>query len=92
MQLKTVLNRVHPVKGFVYEKAHMVPDAAQPNEVRLDVRVRARRGSRGICSACGRRGPPHGTGPADSLPFRRVGKQQSGFFVVRLARNARHYE
>jgi len=61
MLIKTVLNRVHPVKGFVYEKVNMVPDAARPNEVRLDVRVRPRRGSRGTCSGCGRRGPGYDT-------------------------------
>lgn len=57
MLIKTLLNRVHPVKGFVYEQVKMVPDAAAINEVRLEVRVRPRRGSRGACSSCGRRGP-----------------------------------
>ena len=57
MQLKTLLNRVHPVKGFVYEKIQLVPDSQQPNAVRIDVQVRPRCGSRGICSGCGRRGP-----------------------------------
>jgi len=61
MQLKTILNRVHPVKGFVYEKVSWASDAAAPCGLRLDVRVRARRGSRGICSGCGRRGPGYDT-------------------------------
>lgn len=66
MQLKTILNRVHPVKGFVYEKVSWASDAAAPCGLRLDVRVRARRGSRGLCSGCGRRGPGY-----DSLDDRR---------------------
>jgi len=61
MLLKTVLNRVHPVKGFVYEHVKMTPDAAEVNGIRLEVRVRARRGSRGVCSSCGRRGPGYDT-------------------------------
>jgi transposase len=56
MLIKTLLNRVHPVKGFVYEKDQLVKDRTQPNGCRLDVQVRPRRGSRGICCGCGRRG------------------------------------
>ena len=59
MQLKTVLNRVHPVKGFVYEKDQMVEDRNQPNGVRLTVRIRPRRGSRGICDGCDRPAPAY---------------------------------
>ena len=44
MQLKTILNQVHPVKGFVYEKAERVEDSSQPNGFRIDVRMRARHG------------------------------------------------
>lgn len=61
MLIRTLLNRVHPVKGFVYEQVKIVPDAAEVNEVRLEVRVRPRRGSRGACSSCGRRGPGYDT-------------------------------
>ena len=61
MLIKTLLNRVHPVKGFVYEQVKIVPDAAATNDARLEVRVRPRRGSRGACSCCGRRGPGYDT-------------------------------
>lgn len=56
MQLKTLLNLVHPVKGFVYERDRIVDDAMQPTGHRIDVWLRARRNSRGVCSGCGRRG------------------------------------
>ena len=65
MQLKTLLNRVHPVKGFVYGKFRQIEDDSEPNGVRLEVEVRARRGSRGICSHCGKAGPAY-----DRLPER----------------------
>lgn len=65
MLLKTILNRVHPVKGFVYEKVKLVPDAFACNGVRLEVSMRARRGSQGVCSSCGRRGPGYDTQPVE---------------------------
>ena len=49
MLIKTVLNRVHKVKGFVYEKARFHHDE-------LEVEVRPRRGSRPYCGGCGRQG------------------------------------
>lgn len=59
MQLKTVLNRVHRIKGFVYEEVRWAGD-------QIEVAVRPRQGSRPVCSACGRRGPGY-----DTLPQRR---------------------
>jgi transposase len=50
MQLKTVLNRVHKIKGFVYGKAAFAGK-------RIEVEVHPRKGSRPICSGCGKRGP-----------------------------------
>jgi transposase len=50
MQVKTVLNRVHKIKGFVYGKIGMVAGA-------IEVEVLARQGSRPICSMCGRKCP-----------------------------------
>jgi transposase len=61
MQLKTLLNFVHPVKGFIYEKARMMDDPSQPNGKRIEVTLRARRGSHGVCSSCGRRGATYDT-------------------------------
>lgn len=59
MLLKTLLNRVHPVKGFVYEKDELVEDAGAANGVRLEATLRARTGSRGFCSGCGKAGPAY---------------------------------
>lgn len=59
MQLKTLLNRVHPVKGFVYERVRLVDDPRRSVGCRIDVALRPRRGSRGYCSSCGRRGPTY---------------------------------
>lgn len=52
MQVKTLLNRVHKVKGFVYEDVRF---RTEKPEV-IEVTIRPRRGSRPYCSACGRRG------------------------------------
>jgi hypothetical protein len=62
MLLKTLLNRVHPVKGFVYEKDVLVADPRQPNGVGIEVPVRPRKGSAGVCSGCGQPGPTYDTG------------------------------
>lgn len=59
MLVKTVLNRVHKVKGFVYEKVRFNGDE-------IEVEIRPRKGSRPICSGCGRPGPGY-----DTLPRRR---------------------
>lgn len=54
MQIKTVLNRVHKIKGFVYGKIRFAGD-------RIEVEVRPRKGSRPICSGCGQAGPGYDT-------------------------------
>jgi len=53
-QLKTILNRVHPIQPFVY--TDVVLDGLQ-----VVVGVRARRGARGHCSGCGCRRRTHDT-------------------------------
>lgn len=62
MLVKTVLNRVHKVKGFVYEKARFNGD-------RIEVEIRPRKGSRPICSGCGRPGPGYDTLPRRQFAF-----------------------
>lgn len=69
MLIKTLLNRVQPVKGFVYDKVQLVPDISQPDDVRLEVSMRPRRRSRGVCSGCGRRGPTYDTLQARAFDF-----------------------
>jgi len=54
MLIKTVLNRVHPLKSFVYGTVTLMACA-------LRVEVRPRKGSRGRCSWCCRRGPTYDT-------------------------------
>lgn len=54
LSVKTLLNHVHPVKGFVYESARLSGDR-KGRDVQIEVDVRPRRGSRGICSGCGKR-------------------------------------
>lgn len=54
MTIKTILNRCHPIRYFVYGAARFVGD-------QIHVEVRSRRGSRGCCSGCGTRGPTYDT-------------------------------
>lgn len=69
MRLKTLLNRVHPVKGFVYAAPRIVEDAAEVNSFRIETVLRPRRNSRGVCSGCGRRGPGYDTQGARRFAF-----------------------
>jgi len=69
MQLKTVLNRVHPVKGFVYEKIQLVEESGRANGCRLEASVRPRRRSKGACSGCSRRGATYDTGSPRRFDF-----------------------
>lgn len=61
MQLKTLLNRVHSVKGFVYDKDALIEDPTQVNGCRIDAHLRPRKHSPSICSGCGERGPTYDT-------------------------------
>jgi len=61
MLLKTMLNRVHSVKGFVYDKDTLIEDPTQINGCRIEAHLRPRKHSPGICSGCGRRGPTYDT-------------------------------
>lgn len=69
MQVKTLLNRVHPIRGFVYEQESIVGDPDEPNGCRLDVQVRARRRSRPVCSGCGHRSRTYDHQPARRFEF-----------------------
>ena len=53
--LKSILNDVQPIKGFVYERVRystVMPDA-------IEVAVVPRQGSKARCSGCGRAGPTY---------------------------------
>jgi len=65
MQLKTILNAVHPIKGFVYGKAQFVDNTTK----KIAVEIRRRQGSKGACSICGRRCPGYDRLPQRSFAF-----------------------
>ena len=58
MLVKTILNKVYPIKGFVYGK---VEGSQWEGKASLEVEVRPREGSRGICSGCGKKRPGYDT-------------------------------
>jgi len=62
MHTKTILNRVQKYKGFVYGNERLVQLG---NQLMMEVPIRARKGSQGICSKCGRPAPGY-----DRLPER----------------------
>lgn len=57
MLVTTILNRIEKHKGFVFGKTHMGTD--KYGEARIEIPVRARKNSKGLCSICGRPGPTH---------------------------------
>jgi hypothetical protein len=59
MQLKTILNFVQPRHGFVYGKATWHNE----QQSRIDIEIRPRKGSRAICSGCGKARPGYDTMP-----------------------------
>jgi len=52
LALKSILNRVEPHAGFVYEHASFVSSTDQPT---IEITIRPRRRSRATCSGCGQR-------------------------------------
>ncbi len=66
MQLKVLLNRVHPLKGFVYGDVRVVEGAKAPS---IEVTIRARANGKAICSGCGRRAPGYDTLPERLFEF-----------------------
>ena len=62
MHIKTILNRIEKQPGFVYDRCEL----RENDRLTLEVTLRPRRGSRPICSGCGRKGPGY-----DVLPQRR---------------------
>ncbi len=63
MRVISILRRVHPVQGFVYESAELHWTRGKK---RIDVKVRARGGAKPICSGCAQKRPGY-----DTLPERR---------------------
>lgn len=63
MQLKTILNRVHKFKSFVYKTVRL---REVGGSLSLEAEIEPRSNSRPTCSDCGHRGPGY-----DRLPMRR---------------------
>jgi transposase len=57
MRIKNILNDVHPIKGFVYDKFNYFGEQKK----QLEVTVVPDKRSKPICSVCGRRGPTYDT-------------------------------
>jgi transposase len=53
LALKTLLNHVERLKGFVYESSRLVPGKVP----RIEIRMRARENSKGLCSHCQKPAP-----------------------------------
>ena len=58
MLIKTILNHCHNIKGFVYEE---VIFRRNGREEILDVTVRPRKGTKGLCGQCGKAAPTYDT-------------------------------
>ena len=87
MQLKTILNRCHKFKSFVYDSVRWIPGTDEPS---IEVTVLPRRNSKALCSKCGSAAPLY-----DHLDWRRFefiplwGYQV--FFLYHMRRvNCRH--
>jgi transposase len=58
MLLKSILNRVQNHSGFVYGAVRLVEKAGT---LSIEIEIRARKGSRPVCSSCGEAGPGYDT-------------------------------
>ena len=63
MQIKSILNRIQLYNGFVYGAMQLVE---RQGKLLLEIEIRPRKGSKAICSVCGRPCPAY-----DTLPVRR---------------------
>ena len=63
MLIKTILNKIEKFKGFVYKDVRLIDN--EPEKT-LEVRIEARRNSRGVCKGCG-----HKSGTYDTQKERR---------------------
>ena len=67
MELTTILNQCYPQPGLVYLKARFRADKKA-----IEVPVRPRQGSKGVCGRCEKPAPGYDTLPArkfDFIPF-----------------------
>jgi len=59
MHIRSILNRVEKLKGFVYESERFITSGDRPS---IEVVVRPRKGTQGYCGGCGNKGPTYDTG------------------------------
>jgi len=64
MLLKTILNRVHKIKGYGYGSIQL---GSWNRKISLEVEIHPRRGSGATCSGCKKKRPGY-----DTLPIRRM--------------------
>jgi transposase len=62
LTVRSILNRVLPLKGFIYEDVR----SSEGRKPRIEVRIRARHGHGAVCSGCHQAAPTY-----DHLPVRR---------------------
>lgn len=58
MQVKSILNRIQNHKGFVYRQVSLRDQAGR---LSFEIEIGARKGSRPVCSGCGKPGPGYDT-------------------------------
>jgi transposase len=60
MHLRSILNRTEKHKGFIYKSEVFI---SEPNQrPRIEITIEPRKGSKGYCSGCGKRGSTYDTG------------------------------
>lgn len=68
LQLKTILNQVHPLKGFVYADVRLVRPEGKA-AFRIEAKIAARKNVKPRCGACGARGSCYDHQPQRSFLF-----------------------
>ena len=58
MRLQSILRRLQPQPGFVYDRVELVKTRSRPA---LHVLIKPRRGAKPVCSGCGKKGPGYDT-------------------------------
>ena len=73
MQVKTILNRVHKIKGYVYGSIQF---GEWNGKLALEIEVLPRQGSRPVCSGCGKKSAGYdrlGVRRYEFVPLWRIG-------------------
>ena len=76
MQLKSILNRVQRHQSFTYGTSRLLKQATR---LVIEIEIKARKGSKPLCSKCGSPGPAMIHCPFDDLSSCRSGGSLSSF-------------